>query len=197
MAKKSKTTVKAETQKYYKGLKVLSRYDEQIQEPKDIKRATRKILNQIKNQYYKARKLLSNQGVVDLPNINTLASYYDERQTLPPQEPIDTGADTIQGLRDHLTDIFEEWRVNETENYQDYFNRNIEPKYYEAITKLDAIVSTAGSEDKAADYIKAQPDYEAVLGTDYFAMLYDVADYFDMTLEFMDAIMTDILIALS
>lgn len=197
MAKKSKTTVKAETQKYYKGLKVLSRYDEQIQEPKDIKRATRKILNQIKNQYYKARKLLSTQGVVDLPNINTLASYYDERQTLPPQEPIDTGADTIQGLRDHLTDIFEEWRVNETENYQDYFNRNIEPKYYEALTKLDAIVSTAGSEDKAADYIKAQPDYEAVLGTDYFAMLYDVSDYFDMTLEFMDAIMTDILIALS
>lgn len=197
MAKKSKTTVKAETQKYYKGLKVLSRYDEQIQEPKDIKRATRKTLNQIKNQYYKARKLLSNQGVVDLPNINTLASYYDERQTLPPQEPIDTGADTIQGLRDHLADIFEEWRVNETENYQDYFNRNIEPKYYEAITKLDAIVSTAGSEDKAADYIKSQPDYEAVLGTDYFAMLYDVSDYFDMTLEFMDAIMTDILIALS
>lgn len=193
MAKKSKPTVKAETQKYYKGLKVLSHYDEQIQEPKDIKRATRKVLNQIKKEYYKARKILTAQNVTDLPNINVLASYYDERQTLPPNEPIETGRDTIEGIRDHLTSIFEEWKVTESSGYQEYFNTNIESKYYEAIVKLDAIVEQAGSEEAAADYLKAQPDYDAVLGTDYFALLYDVNDYLVMTLEFMDAVMVDIL----
>lgn len=196
--KKTKLSLKQEYQRYYKALKVLSRYDERVVVPKEVKRATRKTTTNIKKEYTKVRKILKEEGVVDLPNVNTLSAYYDERQSIPPAEPLNLGADTIEGLRNHLQSIYEEWNTSkETHNYNQYFKNNIEPKYYEAMTKLDIIVETAGSEDKAADYIKAQPDYEAILGTDYFALLYDVNEYFMLTLEFMDAVMTDILIDIS
>ena len=200
MAKRRRGTqsVGNEYQKYYKALKVLSRYDEQIPEPTEAKRATKKITSKTKREYYKARKILNEQGVVDLPNVNVLSSYFDERQSLPPKEPIDTGEDLIEGFKAHLQSIYDEWNVSkETKNYNEYFKNNIEPKFYEAMTKLDAIVDIAGSNEKAADYIKSQPDYDAVLGTDYFALLYDLNEYFIMTLEFMDSVMTDILIDIS
>lgn len=74
----------------------------------------------------------------------------------------------------------------------EYWRSKAEPAYTQAVEMLDSIITAANNDyEMVARAIKAQPDYEVILATDYLAPS-DMEEFFDLCIDFFTAVMIDV-----
>ena len=191
--KKVKTSPQLEYTKYYKAMKVLSKYDDRIPEPKELKRATKKSVANIKKEYKKGRRIFKEEDI-DIPSLKELQKYYDERQTIPPTETIDYGEEFVDGFREHITRVYyDSVEAISNPKVQAYWKDKSEPLIKEALSMLDSIIETANyNYELVADKIKAQPDYDILMSTDYIGPS-NLEQYGETCVQFFTSVMIDIM----
>ena len=96
-----KTNNQQKYEKYFKAIKVLQQYDEEIPTPKELKKAQKKSVTNIEKEYRKARAKVKKE-VDDLPSLNELEDYYNTRQTLPPPNNLEYGEEFVNDFWEHI-----------------------------------------------------------------------------------------------
>lgn len=177
------------------------------------KRASNKLLKEINKLYTKTRKQLREIGYEDLPAINQFVKWREAQQQPPQELPeyddydyeeydsdyipyIPVGREFCEDFIEHLhqtyEDSLEDARKERGDKVAGYYDSEARPVYDQAIDLFNKIVAAANRDyELVAQAIKDQPDYEVFMSTDYIQAS-NMKDYYEKTVDFFVAVMTDV-----